>query len=135
VNDPDILVCCISGCKRVEKVSETEFATEIGAKVGPIKIRLAGMITITDIDPAHHYTLVYRGDGPIGSCWCEARVKLVANDAETRVLYEVEANVGGGLGRLSQPLIDGAADRLTGRFFARLNEQLAKAANSPSIQS
>jgi carbon monoxide dehydrogenase subunit G len=57
LNDPAVLLRCIPGCEDLEMVSETELKGVVVIKVGPIKARFAGDVTLSDLDPPNGYVL------------------------------------------------------------------------------
>ena len=63
LNDPEILKQCIPGCEEIEKHSDTELTAKVVAKVGPVKAKFAGKVTLSDIDPPNGYTITGEGSG------------------------------------------------------------------------
>ena len=51
LNDPDILAQAIPGCESLEMVSDTEFAATVTAKVGPVRAKFKGQVTLSDLNP------------------------------------------------------------------------------------
>src|SRR6187200_357442 len=65
LNDPDTLKACIPGCETLEKKSDTELAAIVVLKIGPIKARFAGEVTLKNLNPPHSYTIEGEGKGGI----------------------------------------------------------------------
>ena len=63
LNDPDVLKQCIPGCEEIEKTSPTEFMAKVTAKVGPVKARFTGKVSMTDLDPPNGYRISGEGQG------------------------------------------------------------------------
>ena len=63
LNDPDVLKQCIPGCEEVTKISDTEFAAKVTAKVGPVKARFSGQVTLSDMVPPESYRITGEGKG------------------------------------------------------------------------
>ena len=63
LNDPEILKQCIPGCEEVNKTSDTGFDAKVSAKVGPVKAKFSGAVTLSDIDPPNGYTISGEGKG------------------------------------------------------------------------
>ena len=123
LNDADILRQCIPGADEVTKVSETEFAALITVKVGPVKAKFKGNVTLSDLDPPNGYTISGEGKaGPAGFGKGEAKVSLAEDGDRTLLTYTVKATVGGKLAQLGSRLIDGVARKMAGDFFTVFNE-------------
>ena len=141
LNDPEILKASIPGCSALEAVGDDSFTATVTAKVGPVKAKFQGAVTLSDMDPPNGYTIVGEGKGgPAGFAKGGAKVTLVADGDGTFLKYEVNANVGGKLAQIGSRLIDGTAKKLSGQFFetfAELAAQGSEAAEnaSPDIAS
>jgi len=120
LNDPETLKNCIPGCESVEKTSDTEFTAKVTAKVGPVKARFAGKVTLSDIDPPAGYTISGEGTGGVaGFAKGGAKVSLEEEGDETIMRYTVHAQVGGKLAQIGSRLVDGTARKLADDFFSR----------------
>ncbi len=118
LNDADILRRSIPGCEELEKVSDTQFNALVRAKVGPVRARFRGEVTLSDLNPPQSYTLSGQGKGgAAGFARGEASVTLKAEGDATILSYDVSATVGGKLAQLGGRLIDGAARKLATEFF------------------
>lgn len=124
LNDADILRQSIPGCEDLEKVSDTEFKATVIAKVGPIKAKFKGEVTLADLDPPNSYTLSGKGSGgAAGGAAGSAKVALTPNsDGTTLLTYDVDAKVSGKLAQLGSRLIDSTAKVMAGKFFTRFQE-------------
>jgi hypothetical protein len=120
LNDPAILKAAIPGCESLEKASATEMTATVVTKVGPVKARFQGAVTLSDLDPPKGYTISGEGrGGAAGFAKGGARVRLEEDGQGTILHYEVKADVGGKLAQLGSRLIDGTAKKLSGEFFSR----------------
>ncbi len=126
LNDPDTLKACIPGCEQLDKTSDTEFHATATVKIGPVKARFKGRVTLSDLDPPNGYRISGQGDGGVaGFAKGGATVKLTPLDNGTLLAYDVEAQFGGKLAQLGQRLINGAAKKVADEFF----QNFAKAVN------
>jgi carbon monoxide dehydrogenase subunit G len=126
LNDTEILRQSIPGCDEIEKTSETEFTAKVTAKVGPVKARFGGKVTLSDIDPPNGYTISGEGSGgAAGFAKGGAKVSLATDGAVTVLSYTVQANVGGKLAQIGSRLIDGTARKMADDFFGRFSELVA----------
>jgi carbon monoxide dehydrogenase subunit G len=129
LNDPEILRQSIPGCDEIDKTSDTEFTAKVTAKVGPVKARFGGKVTLSDIDPPNGYTITGEGSGgAAGFAKGGAKVGLTEDGAETVLQYTVQANVGGKLAQIGSRLIDGTAKKMAEEFFSRFAELVAQQA-------
>ena len=118
LNDLDILKRSIPGCEEIEKTSDTEMTAKVTIKIGPVKARFSGQVTLSDLNPPEGYTISGQGKGgAAGFAKGGAKVRLEASGSDTVLHYEVQAEVGGKLAQLGGRLIDGTAKRLAEQFF------------------
>ncbi len=135
LNDPEILKASIPGCESIEKLSDTEMTATVVTKVGPVKAKFQGAVTLSDLDPPNGYTISGEGKGgPAGFAKGGAKVRLEEDGGATVLHYEVKADVGGKLAQLGSRLIDGTAKKLSGEFFSRFAEIVAAPAAAPAAE-
>jgi carbon monoxide dehydrogenase subunit G len=126
LNDAATLKTCIPGCEQLDKTSDTEFQAIATVKIGPVKAKFKGKVTLSDLDPPNGYKISGQGDGGVaGFAKGGATVKLTPNDGGTLLAYAVEAQIGGKLAQLGQRLVNGAAKKVADDFF----KDFAKAVN------
>jgi len=125
LNDADVLRVCIPGCQELTKTSETEMSAVAVMKVGPVKARFQGAVTLSDLDPPHGYRITGEGQGGVaGFAKGVATVRLEAVDGGTVLGYTVDAQIGGKLSQLGGRLIDVTAKQMAGQFFKRFAEEI-----------
>jgi uncharacterized protein len=127
LNDPDVLKACIPGCETVEKTASADFMVAAVLKIGPMKARFKGKVTLTDQDPPRR--CVVRGEGEGGAAGFakgEAEVLLTDETGTTILTYAAKATVGGKLAQIGQRLIDGAAKQIADEFFGRFADELTQ---------
>ena len=84
LNDTETLKACIPGCEQLDKVSDTEFQAVATSKIGPVKAKFKGKVTLSDLDPPNGYKISGQGDGGVaGFAKGGATVKLTAKDGGT----------------------------------------------------
>jgi carbon monoxide dehydrogenase subunit G len=129
LNDAETLKACIPGCEQLDKLSDTEMQAVAVIKIGPVKAKFKGKVTLSDLDPPNGYKISGQGDGGIaGFATGGAAVKLAPKDGGTLLTYTVEAQIGGKLAQLGQRLVNGAAKKLADDFF----QKFAAAVSPPS---
>ena len=120
LNDPEVLKSCIPGCQELTKVSDTEFEAVAKVAVGPVKASFKGKISLQDLDPPNAYTIRGEGQGGVaGFAKGGAKVRLEpGEEGGTKLIYDVEATVGGKLAQLGGRLVNGVAKKNADEFFA-----------------
>jgi uncharacterized protein len=123
LNDPLILEQCIPGCEEIEKLSDTEMEASVTVKVGPVKAKFKGKVTLSDLDPPNGYTIIGEGQGgAAGFAKGGAKVALADDGDGTLLTYEVDATVGGKLAQIGSRLIEGTARKMADQFFSSFTE-------------
>lgn len=133
LNDLDVLKEAIPGCETISRLSENEIDAVVVAKIGPVKASFKGLITLSDLDPPNGYTI--RGEGKGGAAGFAkggARVRLEQEAEGTRLIYTVDASVGGKIAQVGGRLIVSAAKKLADEFFSRLGTLAAAKDASPA---
>lgn len=129
LNDVDVLRQAIPGCDAIERTSDTELTARVTAKVGPVKAKFAGAVTLSNVDAPNGYTISGEGKGgAAGFAKGSADVRLDDHDDGTRLSYAVKASVGGKLAQVGSRLIDGTARKLSDEFFDAFAAQVAERA-------
>ncbi len=124
LNDEDVLKACIPGCESITRHSETELEATVTAKVGPVKAKFTGAVTLSNLDPPNGYTISGEGKGgAAGFAKGGAKVNLEENGSGTTLFYEVNASVGGKLAQIGSRLIDSTAKKMANQFFSKFSEQ------------
>jgi carbon monoxide dehydrogenase subunit G len=123
--NPEVLKECVPGCESMTGSPETGFEAVVVQKVGPVKARFTGVVTLSDMVPGQSLRISGEGKGgPAGFAKGGANVTLTAIEGGTRLGYEVEASVGGKLAQLGSRLIDGFAKNMADQFFTRFQEAI-----------
>jgi uncharacterized protein len=132
LNDPEMLKAALPGCESLQKVSDTEFAAVVIARVGPVKAKFNGNVALSNLNPPESYTIAGEGKGgAAGFAKGGAEVHLTEDGDATVLRYTAKADVGGKLAQLGSRLIDGTAKKLADEFFNNFRQQLTPAAAAP----
>ena len=123
LNDVGVLKLCIDGCEELNKDSDTEFSAKVTAKVGPVRAKFTGKVTLSDLDPPNGYTISGEGQGGVaGFAKGGAIVKLMDGDGATILHYDAKAEVGGKLASVGSRLVEGVAKKTADDFFGKFVE-------------
>ena len=132
LNDPEILKQAIPGCEEFIKNSETEFTAKATNKIGPFNASFTGDVELKDLNPPNSYKITGSGNSPVGFASGEASVKLEDENGGTKLIYEVEANVGGKIAQVGARLIDMTAKKMADIFFGKFSELITSSNDSHS---
>jgi carbon monoxide dehydrogenase subunit G len=125
LNAPDVLKACVPGCESITKVNENEYQVQMTARVGPVSAKFRGRLSLFDIKPPVSYALAFEGQGgPAGFAKGAAQVRLSPEGNQTRLSYDVKANVGGKLAQIGSRLVDAAAKKVADEFFQNFTKRM-----------
>jgi carbon monoxide dehydrogenase subunit G len=132
LNDPEVLKQCITGCDEIKKKSDTEFEAKVTAKVGPVKASFVGAVKLSKLNPPRSYVISGEGKGGVaGFAKGGATVQLSdTSDGQTKLSYDVDAQVGGKLAQIGSRLIDSTAKKMAADFFKKFNKVVSERAQA-----
>ena len=123
LTDPEILKRCIPGCENLVKNSETDFAAKVVLKIGPVKAKFSGAVTLDISSSPEYLSLSGSGDGGIaGFAKGGADVELIDQGNETLLRYSAKAETGGKIAQLGSRLIESTAKKLAKSFFTNFEK-------------
>jgi carbon monoxide dehydrogenase subunit G len=121
--NPEVLAECVPGTQELTGSPEEGFDAVVVQKVGPVKAKFKGHVTLSDMVEHESLTLSGEGKGGVaGFANGQANVRLEDSETGTRLMYEVEAKVGGKLAQLGSRIVDGFAKKMADQFFANLEQ-------------
>lgn len=128
LNDPEVLKKCIPGCEELVQHSDTELEATVVLKVGPVKARFGGEVTLDKSGAPDAFSLSGQGNGgAAGHAKGGADVTLTADGDTTVLKYVAKAQIGGKIAQLGSRLIQGTAKKLAGKFFTTFAEVMEDA--------
>lgn len=134
LNDPAVLKECIPGCEELIQHSDTELEAKVVLKVGPVKARFGGNVTLDKSKAPERYSLAGEGSGGVaGFAKGRADVELEEDGDATVLRYTATADIGGKIAQLGSRLITSTANRLAGQFFKKFKDQVE--GESVSVES
>ena len=123
LNDPEILKQCIPGCEELIKHSDTELEAKVLLKIGPVKARFSGNVTLDPSEAPERFSLKGEGNGGVaGFAKGGADVALFEEGGETLLRYDAKADIGGKLAQLGSRLVTSTSRKLAGSFFEKFRE-------------
>ncbi|NBX10359.1 MAG: carbon monoxide dehydrogenase, partial [Marivivens sp.] len=63
LNDPEILKQCIPGCEELIQHSDTELEAKVVLKIGPVKAKFSGNVTLDKSGAPDAFSLTGQGNG------------------------------------------------------------------------
>jgi uncharacterized protein len=127
LNNEAILQQCITGCESMQRIDGNSLSARLAIKLGPVRAKFNGQVTMSNIQPLQGYTLTFEGSGgAAGFAKGASNVELNTVDNGTQVSYTVNASVGGKLGQIGGRMIDAAAKAMADDFFAAFAKILEK---------
>ncbi|AXQ93292.1 carbon monoxide dehydrogenase subunit G [Cereibacter azotoformans] len=118
--DPEVLRVCIPGCESLTGSPAEGYEAIVTQKVGPVKARFTGHVTLSDMVEEQGLTISGEGKGGAAG-FARGSAKLAMSPAEggTLLSYEVDVHVGGKLAQLGSRIIDGFSRKMADQFFER----------------
>ena len=118
-----MLKICIPGCVELIKHSDTEVEAKVVLKVGPVKARFGGTVTLDQTGAPDTFSLQGEGNGgKAGFAKGGADVTLTEQGGQTVLGYEARVDIGGKLAQLGSRLIQSTAKKLSAKFFTKFAE-------------
>ena len=129
LNDIEMLKSSIAGCDALNPIGnpgDGEYEALLSVSIGPVKAKFKGKLKLSDLQPPNSYQLAFEGSGgAAGHGKGTAQVRLEsAGPAVTTLHYEANASVGGKIAQIGSRLVDMAAQKMAGDFFAAFNAKL-----------
>lgn len=123
---PEVLMECVPGAQQVTGTPEDGFEAVVVQKVGPVKATFKGTVILSDM--VENTSLTISGEGKGGAAGfakggADVRLEPLEGGG-TRLIYDVEAKVGGKLAQLGSRIIDGFSKKMADQFFTRFQEVL-----------
>ena len=131
LNDADILKQCIPGCEELVKNNDTDLEAKVVLKIGPVKARFAGKVTLDPSEAPDAFKLTGEGNGGVaGFAKGGADVQLEEEGDNTVLRYTAKAEIGGKLAQLGSRLVMSTARKLSKTFFQNFEKVMTEEAAS-----
>jgi carbon monoxide dehydrogenase subunit G len=128
LNDAALLKDCIPGCEELVKQSDRDMVAKVSLRIGPVKARFSGRVTLDTDGAPQRFSLSGSGNGGIAGFAKGAADVELRPDGETTILaYEARAEIGGKIAQLGSRLVDSTARKLSAQFFTRFRDVVEEA--------
>jgi hypothetical protein len=121
---------CLPGVEEVKPMEEGKYAGTIMLKMGVVKLRLAGNITIEVMDAEHYVATmgVQAADERISGL-IQGKLSMTLQELgpnETKLVAETDVNLFGKIGEFGQPLIKKKADQMMNEFASTVAQTVGE---------
>lgn len=127
IRDPQCMMPCIPGCRRIDMISDSFYKASLGIAVGPIKAEFDLDIELQDEEPPERMISVMRGEEGSRASQLQATnvVRLTEIDPHTtEVYYSSDVAITGRLGRFGLGVMRKTAGRLAAKFEQAFKAQI-----------
>ena len=136
LNDVAILKACIPGCEELKRTKENELEAKVTLKIGPVKAKFGGTVTLDTTNAPTGFSLAGEGDGGLaGFAKGGADVELIADGDSTLLKYEAKAQTGGKIAQLGGRLITSTARKLSKMFFTKFEKIMSGEESLPEKEA
>ena len=123
LNDITILKACIPGCEELIRNDDGELEAKVTLKIGPVKAKFGGRVTLDNTNAPMKFSLAGEGDGGLaGYAKGGADVELNTDGDNTILKYVAKAETGGKIAQLGGRLINSTARKLSKMFFTKFEK-------------
>lgn len=126
LEDPQVLGRTLPGVKELVAEGQGRYRTVLELALGPFKGQFRGQVEVRERCPPESLALRLSVESPVGRAEGEGRLFLEEAEGATRMRYEGEARLMGGLAALGGRLLLGAAQGLLDQFFRNLEAELGR---------
>lgn len=128
LHDPLVLHQCIPGCDSLERLSDTEYAITLHARVGGLRRQFTGEVLLSQEEAPHHCRISFEGtEEQAGLAIGHAILNLqAATHGGTRLQYELNVATGGVLARIDTESLERTGRRLADYFFTRFVDHMSR---------
>jgi len=125
--DPEILLACLPGAEKIERLDDKTYDCVIKQKVGPITVRFKFKNILVNLEPPNHAEMEGEGEdiGKAGRFTQKTSIDLKENDAgEVEISYKCRANIVGKLAMFGDRILKAKAKKMEAEFTKALREKL-----------
>ena len=127
LSDPTKIVSCVPGASLTEKIDDQNFKGKVSLKLGPVKAKFDGAITIEELN-LRNRSMVLKGKGtdPKGKGSADLLMNgvLTEKNGKTEVNYTMDVSIVGTLAQFGARLIDDVTDQILNQFISNFKSKL-----------
>jgi uncharacterized protein len=123
--DVNKVASCAPGFQNLEELGEEHWKAVVGVGVGAVKVKFTMDVTRPEMQEPERMVVKGRGKAPGSAVDMSGDMQLIALDSEqTRMDWKASVVVSGTIASVGARLLQGTAEKLTGRFFDCLKTNL-----------
>jgi carbon monoxide dehydrogenase subunit G len=126
LNDSVRLAKLLPGCEQLDPDGPDRYKAALKFGIAAISGKYAIRVELSEKKPPHSMRMKISGKGMPGFVDGTGNIELAEKDGQTELRYTGEAQVGGMIASVGQRMIEGAAKKIVGQFFAAAAEELKK---------
>ena len=117
---------CAPGFQSLEVLGEEHWKALVGVGIGAVKAKFTLDVTRPELQEPEHMVVKGRGKAPGSAVELFGDMHLASlGDGQTQMDWKATVVVSGTIASVGARLLNGAAERLTGQFFACLKKKLS----------
>jgi carbon monoxide dehydrogenase subunit G len=129
VRDARFFASCIEGVRDLNEIDSDHYTAVLETKVAYLKFKFQVAVEVVRAEAPREIEAKIEGVplGIVGRLTATSLTRLVEQDAETKISYEVDAALTGKLGSLGQPVLRSKAKEMERQFAQRLRAAFSQA--------
>jgi carbon monoxide dehydrogenase subunit G len=127
LSDLPSLAPLLPGCESIQPLDGGAYAITAQAKVGPIKTRLAGKMSVVELSAPEAMRLRVEGQDTLTGSHVRANLGFTlasVGERQTEVQYSADVLISGRLGTIGQGIMRETVATMLGEFSRRLNARI-----------
>lgn len=124
LHNTDVLKQAIAGAEEVRWDSNGLFA-RLNVGIGPVKGTYSAQAQEAESTPPSHMKLTFNRQGSTNTVTGDATIDLAPDGSGTALSYAVNANLGGPIAALDNPLTRPLVDKGISQFFSSLAQKVS----------
>jgi carbon monoxide dehydrogenase subunit G len=129
VRDARFFASCIEGVRDLNEIDSDHYTAVLETRVAYLKFKFRVAVEVVRAEAPREIEAKIEGVplGIVGRLTATSLTRLVEQDAETKISYEVDAALTGKLGSLGQPVLRSKAKEMERQFTQRLRAAFSQA--------
>jgi uncharacterized protein len=129
VRDARFFASCVEGVRDLNEIDSDHYTAVLETRVAYLKFKFQVAVEVVRAEAPREIEAKIEGVplGIVGRLTATSLTRLVEQDAETKISYDVDAALTGKLGSLGQPVLRSKAKEMERQFTQRLRAAFSQA--------